>query len=142
MHAKTAVIQNHGGHQTERVGFEPTCPKEDNRISSAARYDHFDTTPHIYGSQTLHMRCEPFSIIRSVRYLVNLFFWRFLITGRIFFVFPYSLTVRVAMRSARLRLCVRARIPMRRPRISSSTVFHICACVMASSIVLISSHMI
>ena len=31
----------------ERVGFEPTCPFTDNRISSAARYDHFDTAPCI-----------------------------------------------------------------------------------------------
>ena len=31
----------------ERVGFEPTCPFTDNRISSAARYDHFDTAPYI-----------------------------------------------------------------------------------------------
>lgn len=31
---------------TECVGFEPTCPETDNRISSAARYDHFDNTPY------------------------------------------------------------------------------------------------
>ena len=30
---------------TETVGFEPTCRLPDNRISSAARYDHFDTSP-------------------------------------------------------------------------------------------------
>ena len=30
----------------ETVGFEPTCPEPDNRISSAARYDHFDTSPY------------------------------------------------------------------------------------------------
>ena len=29
------------------MGFEPTCPFTDNRISSAARYDHFDTAPCI-----------------------------------------------------------------------------------------------
>lgn len=29
------------------MGFEPTCPETDNRISSAARYDHFDTAPCI-----------------------------------------------------------------------------------------------
>lgn len=29
------------------MGFEPTCPKPDNRISSAARYDLFDTLPEI-----------------------------------------------------------------------------------------------
>ncbi len=29
----------------EKMGFEPMCPKPDNRISSAARYDHFDTFP-------------------------------------------------------------------------------------------------
>ena len=29
----------------ERAGFEPACRKPDNRISSAARYDHFDTFP-------------------------------------------------------------------------------------------------
>ena len=29
------------------MGFEPMCPKPDNRISSAARYDHFDTFPYI-----------------------------------------------------------------------------------------------
>ena len=27
------------------MGFEPMCPKPDNCISSAARYDHFDTSP-------------------------------------------------------------------------------------------------
>ena len=30
----------------ERMGFEPMCRKPDNRISSAARYDHFDTFPY------------------------------------------------------------------------------------------------
>ena len=30
----------------ERMGFEPMCRKLDNRISSAARYDHFDTFPY------------------------------------------------------------------------------------------------
>ena len=30
----------------ERMGFEPMCPKSDNRISSAARYDLFDTFPY------------------------------------------------------------------------------------------------
>ena len=34
-------------HQAETVGFEPTCRLPDNRISSAARYDHFDTSPKI-----------------------------------------------------------------------------------------------
>ena len=29
------------------MGFEPMCPKPDNRISSAARYDHFDTFPSV-----------------------------------------------------------------------------------------------
>ena len=29
----------------ERMGFEPMCPEPDNRISSAARYDHFDIFP-------------------------------------------------------------------------------------------------
>ena len=29
------------------MGFEPTCPVKDNRISSAARYDHFDNSPII-----------------------------------------------------------------------------------------------
>lgn len=29
----------------EAVGFEPTCRVTDNRISSAARYDHFATLP-------------------------------------------------------------------------------------------------
>ena len=32
---------------TERVGFEPTRRFPDDRISSAARYDHFDTSPLI-----------------------------------------------------------------------------------------------
>ena len=31
----------------ESVGFEPTCPVKDNRISSAARYDHFDNSPKL-----------------------------------------------------------------------------------------------
>ena len=31
----------------EKMGFEPMCPKPDNRISSAARYDHFDTFPSV-----------------------------------------------------------------------------------------------
>lgn len=31
--------------ETETVGFEPTCRLPDNRISSAARYNHFDTSP-------------------------------------------------------------------------------------------------
>ena len=31
----------------EAVGFEPTCRLPDNRISSAGRYDHFDTLPYI-----------------------------------------------------------------------------------------------
>ena len=29
----------------ETVGFEPTRRLPDDRISSAARYDHFDTSP-------------------------------------------------------------------------------------------------
>ena len=34
---------------TQTVGFEPTCRLPDNRISSAARYDHFDTSAkHAY----------------------------------------------------------------------------------------------
>ena len=32
----------------ERMGFEPMCRVTDNRISSAARYDHFDTFPRKY----------------------------------------------------------------------------------------------
>lgn len=31
----------------EEVGFEPTSPVRSYRISSAARYDHFDTLPCI-----------------------------------------------------------------------------------------------
>lgn len=31
----------------ERMGFEPMCRKPDNRISSAARYDLFDTFPYL-----------------------------------------------------------------------------------------------
>ena len=31
----------------EMVGFEPTDPVRDQRISSAPRYDHFDTSPCI-----------------------------------------------------------------------------------------------
>ncbi len=30
----------------ETVGFEPTCQFLGNRISSAARYNHFDTSPN------------------------------------------------------------------------------------------------
>ena len=30
----------------ERMGFEPMCRELDNRISSAARYDHFDIFPY------------------------------------------------------------------------------------------------
>ena len=30
------------------MGFEPMCRVTDNRISSAARYDHFDTFPNKY----------------------------------------------------------------------------------------------
>ncbi len=30
----------------ERMGFEPMHRKTDDRISSAARYDHFDTSPY------------------------------------------------------------------------------------------------
>ena len=30
----------------ERMGFEPMCRVNGNRISSAARYDHFDTFPN------------------------------------------------------------------------------------------------
>ena len=33
--------------KAESVGFEPTCPGWDNRISSAARYDHFDNSPEL-----------------------------------------------------------------------------------------------
>ena len=33
------------GPCAETVGFEPTCRKTDNLISSQARYDHFDTSP-------------------------------------------------------------------------------------------------
>jgi hypothetical protein len=29
----------------EKMGFEPMCPSRDNRISSAARYGHFATSP-------------------------------------------------------------------------------------------------
>ena len=29
------------------MGFEPMCRKPDNRISSAARYDHFDIFPYL-----------------------------------------------------------------------------------------------
>gem|GEM_PF-4750455 len=29
----------------EKVGFEPTCRESGKRISSAPRYDHFDTSP-------------------------------------------------------------------------------------------------
>ena len=32
-------------HLAETVGFEPTCRLLDNRISSAAQYDRFDTSP-------------------------------------------------------------------------------------------------
>lgn len=32
----------------DRVGFEPTCRSRDKSISSAPRYDRFDTCPHIY----------------------------------------------------------------------------------------------
>ena len=39
-------------HFAETVGFEPTCRLPDNRISSAARYDHFDTSP-IYEFRTI-----------------------------------------------------------------------------------------
>ena len=31
----------------ERMGFEPMCREPGNRISSAARYDLFDTLPEI-----------------------------------------------------------------------------------------------
>ena len=34
----------------EMVGFEPTDPVRDQRISSAPRYDHFDTAPCIKSS--------------------------------------------------------------------------------------------
>ena len=30
----------------EKVGFEPTCRLPDKRISSAPRYDLFDTSPY------------------------------------------------------------------------------------------------
>lgn len=35
------------------MGFEPTCPERDNRISSAARYDHFDNSPYNMAVQLL-----------------------------------------------------------------------------------------
>ncbi len=31
----------------ETEGFEPSCPVKGKRISSAPRYDHFDTSPLI-----------------------------------------------------------------------------------------------
>lgn len=37
-------------HLAETEGFEPSCPLPDNRISSAARYDHFDTFPQIFNT--------------------------------------------------------------------------------------------
>lgn len=37
--------QNRCTKPAERVGFEPTHRLPDDRISSAARYDHFDTSP-------------------------------------------------------------------------------------------------
>ena len=33
--------------QAEKMGFEPMHRLPDDRISSAARYDHFDTSPYI-----------------------------------------------------------------------------------------------
>lgn len=34
-------------NMADEVGFEPTSPVRDYRISSAGRYDHFDTHPYI-----------------------------------------------------------------------------------------------
>ncbi len=44
----------------EAVGFEPTCRLPDNRISSAGRYDLFDTLPYIKSIQvfTVYRRCR------------------------------------------------------------------------------------
>lgn len=42
---KNASRGTHGLSMAEAVGFEPTCPFRDNRISSAARYGLFDTLP-------------------------------------------------------------------------------------------------
>ncbi len=30
----------------EKEGFEPSCPFQDNPISSRGRYNHFDTSPY------------------------------------------------------------------------------------------------
>ena len=44
-HAIKKDAQRHLILLAERAGFEPACRLPDNRISSAARYDHFDTFP-------------------------------------------------------------------------------------------------
>ena len=44
--ANAALYQlSHIPTVAEKVGFEPTCRLPDKRISSAPRYDHFDTSP-------------------------------------------------------------------------------------------------
>lgn len=45
---KPEIIRLFKGCLAETVGFEPTCPVEDNAISSRARYDCFDTSPFIF----------------------------------------------------------------------------------------------
>ena len=40
----------------ERMGFEPMCRKPDNRISSAARYDLFDTFPYLNIKLIIYLR--------------------------------------------------------------------------------------
>ena len=37
--------RNLGFFEAEMEGFEPSCRLPDKRISSAPRYDHFDTSP-------------------------------------------------------------------------------------------------
>ena len=47
IHATKKDIKKRLFPLAERMGFEPMCQLPDNRISSAARYDHFDTFPYL-----------------------------------------------------------------------------------------------
>ena len=51
--SKLTVCEN----LAETVGFEPTDPK-DQRISSAPRYDRFDTSPYFDPRKRLLEKCE------------------------------------------------------------------------------------
>ncbi len=51
----------------EKEGFEPSCRLPDKRISSAPRYDLFDTSPYPLVCRAQNAACvERFSIIEGV----------------------------------------------------------------------------